>query len=161
MRRVTKRVSEYLPGMTWMNTLISDAQTDDDPTATTENDDQPPVKKLCTSNNTFTNTKYQTTNSTDNHRSSSKLWSIMLILWYLVSTFFNSCTCKFVDVNVLLPEISAVTCIPSTSKQSPKFTSLSNASLQSHDIGNRSKCECKTLFFKVALQKYYTIMNSV
>jgi len=58
-----------------------------------------------------------------------------------VCIYFNSCTCKFVDVNVLLPEISAVTCIPSTSKQSPKFTSLPSASLQSQDAGNRSKCE--------------------
>jgi len=154
MRRVTKRVSEYLPGMTWMNTLISDAQTDDDPTSTTENDDQPPVKKLCTSNNSFTNTKYQHTNSTDNHRSSSKPWSIMLILWCLMSTFFNCCTWKCVDVNALLPEISAVTCIPSTSKQSPKFTSQSSASLQNHDVGNRSKCECYILFFKLAGPKY-------
>ncbi|XP_060871258.1 nuclear pore complex protein Nup153-like [Metopolophium dirhodum] len=119
MRRVTKRVSEYLPGMTWMNTLISDAQTDDDPTSTTENNDQPPVKKLCTSNNSFTNTKYQHTNSTDNHRSSS-------------------------NVNVLLPEISAVTCIPSTSKQSPKFTSQSSASLLNHDVGNRSSLKRKS-----------------
>ncbi|XP_003244255.1 nuclear pore complex protein Nup153 isoform X2 [Acyrthosiphon pisum] len=118
MRRVTKRVSEYLPGMTWMNTLISDAQTDDDPTSTTENDDQPPVKKLCTSNNSFTNTKYQHTNSTDNHRTP--------------------------NVNVLLPEISAVTCIPSTSKQSPKFTSQSSASLQNHDVGNRSSLKRKS-----------------
>ncbi|KAL5240228.1 hypothetical protein ACI65C_007638 [Semiaphis heraclei] len=112
MRRVTKRVSEYLPGMTWMNTLISDTQTDDDPTSMTESDDQPPVKKLCTSVNSFTNTKYQPTNSTDNHRSS--------------------------NVNVLLPEISADTCIPSTSKQSPKFTSLPSVSLKSQDAGNRS-----------------------
>lgn len=97
--------------MTWMNTLISDAQTDDDPTSTTENDDQPPVKKLCTVHNSFTNTKYQPTNSSDNHRNS--------------------------NVNVLLPEISAVTCIPSTSKQSPKFTSQPSTSLQSHEIGNR------------------------
>lgn len=79
MRRVTKRVSEYIPGMTWMNTLISDAQTDDDRTSMTENDDQPPVKKLCTSNNSFTNTKYPPTNSTDNHRGSSELLSINLV----------------------------------------------------------------------------------
>jgi nuclear pore complex protein Nup153 len=101
-----------------MNTLISDAQTNDDPTSTTENDDQPPVKKLCTSNNSFTNTKYQHTNSTDNHRSS--------------------------NVNALLPEISAVTCIPSTSKQSPKFTSQSSTSLQNHDVGNRSSLKRKS-----------------
>lgn len=56
-----------------------------------------------------------------------------------VSSYFNSCTCKFVDVNVLLPEISADTCIPSTSKQSPKFTSLPSVSLKSQDAGNRSK----------------------
>ncbi|XP_025203258.1 nuclear pore complex protein Nup153-like [Melanaphis sacchari] len=118
MRRVTKRVSAYIPGMTWMNTLISDAQTDDGPTSVTENDDQPPVKKLCTSNNSFTNTKYLPTSSTDNHRGS--------------------------NVNVLLPEISAITCIPSTSKQSPKFTSHSSSSLQSHDIGNRSALKRKS-----------------
>ncbi|XP_026812256.1 nuclear pore complex protein Nup153 [Rhopalosiphum maidis] len=118
MRRVTKRVSEYIPGMTWMNTLINDAQTDDDPTSMTENDDQPPVKKLCTSNNSFTNTKYPPTNSTDNHRGS--------------------------NVNVLLPEISAVTCIPSTSKQSPKFISQLSSSLQTHDVGNRSSLKRKS-----------------
>lgn len=66
----------------------------------------------------------------------------MLIVLCLISTFFNCCTCKCADVNVLVPEISAVTCIPSTSKQSPKFTSQSSASLQNHDVGNRSKCEC-------------------
>ncbi|XP_050066767.1 nuclear pore complex protein Nup153-like isoform X2 [Aphis gossypii] len=117
MRRVTKRVSEYIPGMTWMNTLISDAQTDDDRTSMTENDDQPPVKKLCTSNNSFTNTKYPPTNSTDNHRGS--------------------------NVNVLLPEISAVTCIPSTSKQSPKFTSQSSSPLGIRDTGLRAGIRSK------------------
>lgn len=105
-------MSEYIPGMTWMNTLISDAQTNDDRTSMTENDDQPPVKKLCTSNNSFTNTKYPPTNSTDNHRGS--------------------------NVNVLLPEISAVTCIPSTSKQSPKFTSQLSSPLGCRDAGNRA-----------------------
>lgn len=41
-------------------------------------------------------------------------------------------------MNVLLPEISAVTCLPSTSRQNPKFTSQSNSSL-SHDIGSKSE----------------------
>jgi len=53
-------------------------------------------------------------------------------------------------VNVLLPEISAVTCIPSTSKQSPKFTSQLSSPLGYRDTGLRAgirgkpagKCDC-------------------
>lgn len=79
MRRVTKRVSELIPGTTWMNMLLGDSQTGDDPSSASEHDDQPPVKKLCTSNNTFTivnnRTRVDTSpliNSDDNHRDSGK-----------------------------------------------------------------------------------------
>lgn len=79
MRRVTKRVSELIPGTTWMNMLLGDSQTGDDPPSASEHDDQPPVKKLCTSINTFTNVNNRTrvdtsplVNSDENHRHSSK-----------------------------------------------------------------------------------------
>lgn len=79
MRRVTKRVSELIPGTTWMNMLLGETQSSDDPTSTSENDDQPPVKKLCTSNNSFTSTNYRpcvdsnpSINPADNHKNSRK-----------------------------------------------------------------------------------------
>lgn len=45
----------------------------------------------------------------------------------------------FAVVDVHLPEISALTCLPGTSRQNPKFTSQSNSPLLGHDISNRSK----------------------
>lgn len=60
MRRVTKRVSQLIPGTTWINTLLGEVQSPDDPMLASENDDQPPVKKLCTSNNTFSATNNRT-----------------------------------------------------------------------------------------------------
>lgn len=75
MRRVTKRVSELIPGTTWMNMLLGESQSSDDPTSISENDDQPPVKKLCTSNNSFTSTNYRPcvdSNPVDNHKNSRK-----------------------------------------------------------------------------------------
>lgn len=79
MRRVTKRVSELIPGTTWMNTLLGESQSGNDLILTNESNDHPPVKKLCTSNNTFTSTNIRTcvdTNasisSIDNHKNSRK-----------------------------------------------------------------------------------------
>jgi len=46
----------------------------------------------------------------------------------------------FVDAKGHLPEISAATCIPSTSRQSPKFISQSNLPTLGSDVGNRSEC---------------------
>lgn len=80
MRRVTKRVSELIPGTTWMNMLLGESQSGNELLLTNENNDQPPVKKLCTSNNTFTSTNNRTyvdtnspRNSVDNHKNSSKI----------------------------------------------------------------------------------------
>lgn len=79
MRRVTKRVSEFIPGTSWVNMLLGESQSSDDPTSICENDDQPPVKKLCTSNNSFTSTNYRPCvdsnpliNTVDNHNKSRK-----------------------------------------------------------------------------------------
>lgn len=78
MRRVTKRVSEFIPGATWMNIILGESQSGDDLPLASDNDDQPPVKKLCTSNNTFTNVNKRTcidpnpTSSIDDHRNSRK-----------------------------------------------------------------------------------------
>lgn len=74
----------------------------------------------------------------------------------------DCCTLICVDANALLPEISAVTCIPSTSKQSPKFTSQLSSPLGCRDAGNRAgirgkpagKCDCQTLFLKVDTSEY-------
>lgn len=75
MRRVTKRVSELIPGTTWMNMLLGESQSGDDTILSTKHNDQPPVKKLCMSNNTFVNNKMchnpnTLVNSTDNLRNS-------------------------------------------------------------------------------------------
>lgn len=78
MRRVTKRVSELIPGTTWMNTLLGESQSGDDMNLSTENDDQPPVKKMCTPNDTFVNNRtsvdtHPFANSTENPINSRKL----------------------------------------------------------------------------------------
>lgn len=77
MRRVTKRVSDFIPGTAWMNVLLGKSQSGDDSTLSTENEDQPPMKKMCTSNNTFLNNRMcvdtnPSVNSIENHRNSSK-----------------------------------------------------------------------------------------
>lgn len=94
MRRVTKRVSELIPGTSWMNSFLGESQADDDPTSTNEHDVQPPVKKLCTSNNTFANTQGRTfvdtsvsQNSTDNHNSSRKLH--LYLFTFFIFRFMN------------------------------------------------------------------------
>lgn len=122
--------------------LLGESRPDDNPSLTSESNDQPPVKKLCTSNNTFVNTNNRTSvdtsqsmKSTDNHRNSRKLNGFSLLL----SRHFNYCTYIYIDVNVLLPEIFAGTCLPGTSRQSPKFTNQSNSSSVGQDIGNKSK----------------------
>lgn len=120
VRRVTKRVSELIPGTTWMNLLLGESRASNNPSSTGENDDQPPVKKLCPANNTNNRTcvSFNSSINSTNHRNS--------------------------HVNVHLPEISAVTCIPSTSRQSPKFVSQSNSSLMGQDNGSSSSLKRKS-----------------
>lgn len=166
MRRVTKRVSQLIPGTTWMNMLLGETQSVDDSTSTTEHDDQPPVKKLCTSNNTFSTTNNRTCvdtsssiNSPDNHRN-SRVYKLILspvaVPSFQIKYLFS------VDVNVPLPEISAVNCAPSTSKQSPKFITQSNSSSFNIDITNRGKyfrfTKHKSLFYKIHNQY---LINSI
>lgn len=45
----------------------------------------------------------------------------------------------FAHVDVHLPDISTVSCVPSTSRQIPKFASQSNSSLLGHEMSIRSK----------------------
>ncbi|XP_050422624.1 nuclear pore complex protein Nup153 [Adelges cooleyi] len=124
MRRVTKRVSELIPGTTWMNKLMSDPLSDNDPSPS-ETDDQPPVKKLCTPNNTFM--KYTNRSgcspsvsliTPDNHRNST-------------------------TVNVQIPEMSAVTCIPSTSRQCSSLVNQSSPSILRDDTDSRGTLKRK------------------
>jgi len=118
-----------------MNTLLGETQAGDDPSSASENDDQPPVKKLCSLNNANNRTCMSTNpsvNSTDSHRNSRKYLYCFHFSYFIVSIATHFLT----DLNVHSPEISAVTCIPSTSKQSPKFMSQSNSSLQGQDNSN-------------------------
>lgn len=62
----------------------------------------------------------------------------------------------FVHLDVHLPELSAISCAPSTSSQSTMFASQSNSSSLGHDIGNRS--ECITFVFLVSFK--YKVLNS-
>ncbi|XP_050542395.1 nuclear pore complex protein Nup153-like [Daktulosphaira vitifoliae] len=118
MRRVTKRVSELIPGTTWMNKLLKDTQSNNDP-STSEYDEQPPVKKLCTPNNTF----IKCTNRSD-----------------LNTTELSNSSDKHKNSNITIQNSGiSVPYTSSTIKQYPSFTNQTNSTFRENVVNNPLK----------------------
>jgi len=94
VRRITERVSEFLAGTTtWRKILGISQKGHDEHLSTSKNDDQP-VNKSCSSDNDRTCVDIEiSTSLTEDQRNSL--------------------------ANIVLPEMSAVNCVPNTSKPSP------------------------------------------